>query len=44
MGNKFGKRFDYNEWLKWWIRLTTLVEQTLNNNGLQNNFDNEKRV
>ena len=30
MGNKFGKRFDYNEWLKWWVRLTT-SEQTLNN-------------
>ena len=43
MGNEIGKRLEYNEWLKWWIRLTTL-EQTLNNNGIQNNFDNEKRV
>ena len=34
MGNKFGKRFDYNEWLKWWIKLTT-SEQTLKNNGIQ---------
>ena len=30
MENEFGKRFDYNEWLKWWVRLTT-SEQTLNN-------------
>ena len=37
MGNKFGKRFDYNEWLKWWVRLTTL-EQTLNYNEIQNNL------
>ena len=44
MGNEFGKRLDYNEWIKWWIRLTTLVEQTLITMGLQNNFDNEKRV
>ena len=34
MGNKFGKRFDYNEWLKWWIKLT-ISEQTLKNNGIQ---------
>ena len=34
IGNEFEKRFDYNEWLKRWIRLTTL-EQTLNNNGIQ---------
>ena len=35
------KRFDYNEWLKWWIKLTT-SEQTLKNNGIQNNdFYNE---
>ena len=34
MGNKFGKRFDYNEWIKWWIKLTT-SEQTLNYNGIQ---------
>ena len=37
MGSKFGKRFDYNEWLKWLIRLTTL-EQTLNYNEIQNNL------
>ena len=37
MGNKFRKRFDYNEWLKWWVRLTTL-EQTLNNNVIQKNL------
>ena len=43
MGNEFEKRLDYNEWIKWWIRLT-ISEQTLNNNGIQNNFDNEKRV
>ena len=43
MGNKFGKRFDYNEWIKWWIKLTT-SEQTLNYNGIQNDFYNEKRV
>ena len=34
MGNEFGKRHDYNEWLKWWARLIT-SEQTLNNNGIQ---------
>ena len=34
MGNEFGKRFDYNEWLKWWIKLTT-SEQTMKNNGIQ---------
>ena len=43
MGSKFGKRFDYNEWLKWWEKIKTL-EQTINNNGVQNDFYNEKRV
>ena len=37
MDSEFGKRFDYNEWLKWWVRLTTL-EQTLNYNEIQNNL------
>lgn len=44
MGNEFGKRLDYNEWIldnEWRAKLITLVEQTLNNNGIQNNFDNK---
>ena len=28
MENKFEKRFDYNEWLKWWIKLTTSEANT----------------
>lgn len=37
MGNGFGKRFDYNELImdnEWWARLI-ILEQTLNNNGIQ---------
>ena len=41
MGSKFGKRLDYNEWIKWWEKIKTL-EQTINNNGVQNDFYNEK--
>ena len=43
MGNELGKRFDYNEWLKGWEKIKTL-EQTINNNGVQNDFYKEKRV
>ena len=43
MWSKFGKRFDYNEWLKGWEKIKTL-EQTINNNGVQNDFYKEKRV
>ena len=43
IGNEFGKRLDYNEWIIWWIKLTTL-EQTMNKNWIQNDFYNEKRV
>ena len=32
------KRFDYNEWLKWWVRLTTL-EQTLNRQWITEKFN-----
>ena len=41
IGMNLEKRFDYNEWLKWWIKLTT-SEQTLKNNWIQNDFYNEK--
>ena len=47
MGSEFRKRFDYNEWIldnEWRAKLITLVEQTVNNNEIQNNFYNEKRV
>ena len=47
MGNEFRKRLNYNEWIldnEWRAKLITLVEQTLITMGLQNNFDNEKRV
>ena len=44
MGSKFGKRLDYNEWLKWWIKLTTSETNTEKQWDTKNNFDNEKLV
>ena len=37
IGSEFGKRFDYNECLKWWARLI-ILEQTMNYNEIQNIF------
>ena len=28
MGSEFEKRFDYNEWLKWWIKMATSEANT----------------
>ena len=44
MRNEFEKRFDYNEWIldnEWRAKINNISRA---NNGIQNNFDNEKRV